>query len=115
MSCPYVFCSATIEARWMRTQAERRGAEMLMVPPHDMVNQIVQGPCPASLMWIPIQLDSLALLKERARVHGNIIQERPQRTRPHRSRGTRKHGAGVTSPSALLRLLVYLTGSAESQ
>lgn len=73
MPCPYIFCSATVEAKWMRTRADNPNAQMLMIPEHDMRNSIVQGPCPAGMMWIPLDEYTRAILAERARVHGRLI------------------------------------------
>lgn len=66
MGCPYIFCSAVIEASWMRTSPSNPRAERLMVPAHDIRHSWITGACPASLMWIPLDRDAIRVLTERA-------------------------------------------------
>jgi len=79
ISCPYVFCSATVEVKWMQTDPHNPEAEQQMIPRHEIDHSWIKGDCPASLMWIPFSEQVVEMLTDRAVIDRAAIEQRIER------------------------------------
>lgn len=75
MGCPYLFCSAVVEAVEMRPYSNTTGTR-LMTPYHEIQNPIITGGCPGSNLWIPITPEGYRVMAEVAETHRRLINER---------------------------------------